>query len=219
MKQFLSTSLIALSIAFATPKAGLANDVVFFDRPPTAEDILQQLGLGAPATPAAAIGPSTSRQTGFVGKDRSIVLPGSGQRLDQPYVPRTTDTQSYKTASVSPQPELLGDKWFAELVQFTKNDHNVRSSQMGVIVRIAEVMRKEPSLRLIISGHADSSGNDRINRPLSERRADAVRAMLSRDHGIATTRMQIRGASDDEPLAGMGAYDPRNRRVQFGFQQ
>lgn len=219
MRQLLSTSLIALSIALAMPQAGLANDVVFFDRPPTAEDILQQLGLGAPAAPAATIRQNTSRQTGFVGKDRSIVLPGSGQRLDQPYVPLATDTQSYKTASVSPQPRLLGDKWFAELVQFTKNDYNVRSSQMGVIVRIAEVMQKEPSLQLIISGHADSSGNERINRPLSERRADAVRATLSQDHGIAMARMEIRGASDDEPLAGMGVYDPRNRRVQFGFQQ
>lgn len=216
MKQFLAKSLISVSITISGTMTAAANDVVFFDRPPTADEILQQLGLRAPAP---AINRRGSGESGFVGKDRSIVLPGSGQRLDQPYAPPATSTQSYKTASVAAQPDLLGGKWFAELVQFTKNDHNVRSSQMGVIVRIAEVMRAEPGLRLIVSGHADSSGNDRINRPLSERRADAVRATLSREHGISMSRMEIRGASDDEPLSGMGTYDPRNRRVQFGFQQ
>jgi OOP family OmpA-OmpF porin len=83
--------------------------------------------------------------------------------------------------------------------------------------RFAEAMRgKRGSGRVVrIEGHADASGSDEINGPLSQRRAEAVKDYL------------VKGGADQAMLqaVGMGAKapkdkaDPRaaeNRRVEIG---
>lgn len=222
----LHTAVLALGLSMAS--TAHANDVRFFEIPPTAQEILHVIDrdagfVRAPATsnrlvPEQYAGRQREQRIRPAGKERRITLTGTSTRLDQPVELSALDAPTApRPSSNRSQPDLRGNTWFAELVQFTKNSNQVRSSQMGVIVKIAEVMRLRPNLNVIISGHADVSGGDRINRPLSMKRAEAVRQTLNRDHGIAMSRMKIRGASADEPVAGLAVDHPRNRRVQFGF--
>jgi outer membrane protein OmpA-like peptidoglycan-associated protein len=70
--------------------------------------------------------------------------------------------------------------------------------------------------KIIIEGHADSTGNDQINIPLSELRASQVLDYLIKA-GISPERLSIVGYGSSQPLGDNDTYDGRsqNRRVDL----
>jgi OOP family OmpA-OmpF porin len=73
------------------------------------------------------------------------------------------------------------------------------------------------SVRIMIVGHADSTGKETSNLALSAARAEVVRHML-RIRGIAPDLLSVRSAGTLEPLESgkaSGQDDPMNRRVTF----
>ncbi|MBB5078891.1 OmpA family protein [Nonomuraea endophytica] len=89
----------------------------------------------------------------------------------------------------------------------------------AVLARTAKLIDASPSTQVKVEGHADSSGTDAINDPLSARRAQAVRAaiapLLSRD-GVA---FQTKGYGSRRPLYSNDTDEGkrRNRRVTVTF--
>jgi len=69
---------------------------------------------------------------------------------------------------------------------------------------------------VMISGHADSTGNETANLSLSAARAEVVRSML-RARGIAPDLLTVRSAGPLEPLQAAGGRTTAamNRRVTF----
>jgi len=67
-----------------------------------------------------------------------------------------------------------------------------------------------------IVGHADSSGTDAINTPLSVNRATSVRDYVV-SHGMDTRRIAIDGRGSHEPIADKStdAGRAKNRRVEI----
>jgi outer membrane protein OmpA-like peptidoglycan-associated protein len=74
----------------------------------------------------------------------------------------------------------------------------------------------EPTMRVRIVGHTDSTGGDAINEPLSVERAASVRSYLA-DRGIAPSRVEVAGRGSREPVADNGSDGgrARNRRVEI----
>ena len=74
----------------------------------------------------------------------------------------------------------------------------------------------DAGVRVTVVGHTDSTGNDAINQPLSQQRADAVRDYLSA-RGLSASRMNAQGRGSREPVAGNDSDDgrARNRRVEI----
>ena len=72
------------------------------------------------------------------------------------------------------------------------------------------------SVRVMIVGHADSTGKETSNLALSAARAEVVRSML-RARGIAPDRLYVRSAGTLEPLetGDVKQDDAMNRRVTF----
>ena len=68
-------------------------------------------------------------------------------------------------------------------------------------------------LFFLIEGHTDTSGSDLYNLDLSERRADAVRDYLVREHGIRRNSLLTIGKGETEPAFPENGQDERNRRV------
>ena len=70
-----------------------------------------------------------------------------------------------------------------------------------------------------IVGHTDSTGAETYNQSLSQRRAAAVLAELSR-LGVSASRMQAVGRGEDEPRASndTAAGREQNRRVEILLQ-
>ncbi len=72
-----------------------------------------------------------------------------------------------------------------------------------------------PEQRVLIVGHADSSGSDAANFQLSEARARAIRDWFV-DQGVLKTRFIVQGAGDTHPIADNDSPSGRaqNRRVE-----
>jgi outer membrane protein OmpA-like peptidoglycan-associated protein len=74
----------------------------------------------------------------------------------------------------------------------------------------------DPTMRVRIVGHTDSTGSDAVNNPLSVERADSVRSYLA-GRGVATTRIEISGEGSRQPVADNNTEAGRaqNRRVEI----
>jgi OOP family OmpA-OmpF porin len=88
--------------------------------------------------------------------------------------------------------------------------------QLAEAFRIIEANR---SAKIIIEGHADATGNDQINIPLSELRASQVLDYLVRA-GISPDRLSIAGYGSSQPLGDNNTREGRaqNRRVDFSVE-
>lgn len=208
MTLFKKTCLAALlASAFAPSLPATAQTVLFFEGEPSVTEIFEEIGLA-------------ERTRSWTSTPRALLNPQNGGRFDTPTAKRPRPAAPVAAAPQAipePVPELMGGKWIAALVQFEVNRADILGSQHKMLDVVGTALQQEPSLKVIVSGHADKSGGDAINRPLSAQRAAAVRAFLAKNYGVTADRMTIRAASADEPLDGLGAYDARNRRVQFGF--
>ncbi|MBO9580353.1 MAG: OmpA family protein [Sphingobium sp.] len=104
----------------------------------------------------------------------------------------------------------------ADFAMFKMGTDQLLPEARTLIGQVAEVV-KDVSNDVIVRGHTDSlpysSGQTTNNWTLSAARAEATRALLSRD-GVAATRfIRIDGVADREPFVPDDRYDPRNRRM------
>ena len=85
--------------------------------------------------------------------------------------------------------------------------------------RFADVMRgKRGSGRVVvIEGHADASGSDDINLPLSQKRAEAVKDYLVKN-GADQAMLMAKGMGSRAPKVSQDPTAAENRRVEIGRQ-
>jgi outer membrane protein OmpA-like peptidoglycan-associated protein len=83
--------------------------------------------------------------------------------------------------------------------------------------KLETMMKQNENLQVEIGGHTDSYGNNKYNKVLSERRANAVKSFLT-SKGIDTRRVKTVGYGETKPLASNDDEDEGrqyNRRVEF----
>jgi OOP family OmpA-OmpF porin len=90
----------------------------------------------------------------------------------------------------------------------------------GVAAELSELIKVAKdlgfSVRVMIVGHADSTGRETVNLSLSAARAEVVRSML-RARGVAPYLLTVRSAGALEPhqTTAIGQSEASNRRVTF----
>ena len=84
------------------------------------------------------------------------------------------------------------------------------------INRIAKLMQDNPGISFEVQGHCDATGSDKVNDPLSQKRAEAIVAALV-EQGIASARLTPVGKGSHVPIASNSTDEGRakNRRVEF----
>jgi outer membrane protein OmpA-like peptidoglycan-associated protein len=84
------------------------------------------------------------------------------------------------------------------------------------LANLARFMREHPERKIVIEGFTDNSGSPQANQRLSQRRAEAVREALVREH-IEPTRILARGLGASYPVATNDDRAGRqlNRRVEI----
>ncbi|MEO6154910.1 MAG: OmpA family protein, partial [Thermomonas sp.] len=101
-------------------------------------------------------------------------------------------------------------------VNFDVDKATLRPDAAPLLNEISSLLQANPSLRLSIDGHTDSTGGAPHNRTLSGQRAAAVVAALV-GKGIDAGRLQSQGFGPDKPVADNTTEAGRalNRRVEL----
>lgn len=101
-------------------------------------------------------------------------------------------------------------------ITFNTNDDVIKTSANPVLDSVAKVAKEYDKTTLQIVGYTDSTGNDAINIPLSQRRATSVAQYLQL-RGINPVRLSSMGLGAQKPIASnaTAAGREQNRRVEI----
>ena len=93
----------------------------------------------------------------------------------------------------------------------------IRAESYAVVKEIASVLKQYKDIRIKVLGHTSSDGDDKANLELSQKRAAAVKELLSTEFGIEADRIEAEGRGEKEPVADNNTRDGKiaNRRVEF----
>lgn len=107
-------------------------------------------------------------------------------------------------------------KFVTNNILFKTGKADLLPESMEEIKKIADYMKKNPSVRFEVQGHTDNQGSDAVNDPLSQKRAEAVvKALVSL--GCDEFNLRAVGKGSHEPVAPNTTDEGRakNRRVEF----
>ena len=114
-----------------------------------------------------------------------------------------------------------GETWDAMPFTFPRGDARLPDSALASLTNIATFLRANPDIRLTLVGHADATGNDAINDPLSAQRALAASAFIGRlaPDAAAAGRVLAFGAGARELRPEVSPCDAGQRRLELRMRR
>ncbi|MFE3597888.1 OmpA family protein [Streptomyces sp. NPDC059096] len=104
-------------------------------------------------------------------------------------------------------------------VLFGKDSAALSGQANGRIAAIANEIKKQNATKIRVFGFTDNLGSYEHGKVLSKQRADAVQKVLGTDLANAGITYEVRGYSEDFPIADNSTEEGRkkNRRVEVSF--
>jgi outer membrane protein OmpA-like peptidoglycan-associated protein len=101
-------------------------------------------------------------------------------------------------------------------IQFEFDKDDITPESDPTLILVAELLLKNPRLKVICLAHTDSVGTSEYNLDLSERRARSVKAFLVKQ-GVPPPSIRFKGMGYSMPLEDNATDEGRakNRRVEF----
>lgn len=102
-------------------------------------------------------------------------------------------------------------------VNFDTNKAVLREDSAPQLQSMADALKAQPAMKVLIVGHTDNQGDIEANLALSQKRAQAVVEALSGRYGIPASRLSARGVSSFAPVSSNATEEgrARNRRVEL----
>lgn len=129
---------------------------------------------------------------------------------------------SKKSAVMLNDAQLKEMGWATGPSYFDLNQSDLRDDAKSMLDKNIELLKKNPSLAININGYADSRGSEAYNKGLSQRRANTIKAYMTKN-GISNKRIQkttgfgesklVNGCSDGVECTE--AEHQLNRRTEF----
>lgn len=155
----------------------------------------------------AAIGAAVGAGTGaLIGKHMDKVKAEAQAKLDNAKVEEVTDANGLKAVKVT----------FDSGILFALNKADLNAASKNELAKFSTVLKNNSDCSVDIQGYTDSTGNDAINVPLSQKRAEAVATYL-RSCGVNYSQLQnVKGLGSSNPVADNStkAGQALNRRVE-----
>lgn len=128
------------------------------------------------------------------------------------------DTADFQELEIDVQLKKIqvGTTIILKNIFFDYNKSTLQPESYAELDRVAEILKKQPNLKIEISGHTDNQGSLKYNTDLSESRAKTVVDYLI-GKGIAGSRLTYKGYAYEKPIATNDTEEGRsaNRRVEF----
>jgi outer membrane protein OmpA-like peptidoglycan-associated protein len=103
---------------------------------------------------------------------------------------------------------------FLPMIHFASESNQVKYSDYGTLAGVARVLKGNPNIRLVVSGHTDQTGPESLNDWLSYQRANSIIEHLVTNHGIGRGRLVLQWEGKKSALVPVtSSY--MNRRVEF----
>ena len=185
--QVIGVALLAATVACAPRKPKVTNTA-----PPPAAD--------------TSTAPSTATST-----TPPPVTPAPPQRLEEPAPVRLTED-----STTSRSLDDLNRNSLLKPAFFPVDSFDLDDSGRAVVSANADVLKKYPSWKITVEGHADERGTPEYNLALGDKRASAVKAYLV-SLGIPADRLQTISYGKEfpfEPGHDENAWS-KNRRAHF----
>jgi len=106
--------------------------------------------------------------------------------------------------------------WVIIGVRFDTNKADIKPIYYSLLDKVTEVLEKNPTLRVEVQGHTDSTGTAQYNMSLSQKRAKAVAEYFA-SKGIPKQRLETESFGLTKPIASNKTREGRaeNRRVHL----
>ncbi len=130
-----------------------------------------------------------------------------------------TETQTITKETIKPiSPDIkveVGTTFTLNNISFTTGSYDLAEVSFKELDKLVELMNKNPTIEILISGHTDNIGDKKDNLNLSKYRAESVLKYLV-SKGINKTRTESEGYGDTKPIANNDTDEGRktNRRVE-----
>jgi outer membrane protein OmpA-like peptidoglycan-associated protein len=101
-------------------------------------------------------------------------------------------------------------------VLFNINKAQLKSGGVRSVQKLADFLQQYPQHKVLIEGYTDSTGSNKLNQELSERRANAVKTALIH-MGVSNERISTNGYGETFPVVSNDTAENRklNRRVEI----
>ena len=126
----------------------------------------------------------------------------------------TTETKPYEI-EVLLEPIAANSKITLNNVFFDFDKNELKQESFVELDKLADLLKKNPTVKIEISGHTDNKGDKKYNLALSQKRAESVVNYLVQK-GIAAARLVAKGYGDTMPIAPNDIEEnkAKNRRTE-----
>lgn len=105
--------------------------------------------------------------------------------------------------------------WFLPMIHFDVDKYSIKNSQYSNLAGIAQVMKTNPSIRIVATGYTDKTASDQYNIVLSYNRAKSAIEHLVTQYGISRNRLVLNYSGQNNALVPVQGNNYMNRRVEF----
>ena len=155
----------------------------------------------------AAIGTAVGTGAGaIIGRHMDKVAAETAAQVQNAKVEEVTDANGLKAVKVT----------FDSGILIATNKATLNSTSKAELAKFSTVLKNNNQCYIDIYGHTDTTGNDGINIPLSNSRAQSVASYL-KSCGVSASQLQnVNGKGSSEPVAdnASAAGRQQNRRVE-----
>lgn len=114
-------------------------------------------------------------------------------------------------------PDAIPAKPALRTIHYGVNEQGTPEGTKTVVSEVAQAMQQYPGMKIRVEAHTDSYGTESYNLDLSKRRAESIKQMLVKTHGIDAMRVEAVGFGMSRPAASFNTREGRiaNRRIEF----
>jgi len=153
--------------------------------------------------------------------DKCPTVPGEARFQGCPNPDRDGDgikNEDDRCPDVPGVPEMQGcpkPDYEAHAVRFAVNSAVLHADGKKELDKLADFLNTHSTIKIRLDGYTDASGNDKINIPLSQKRAASAKDYLV-SKGISADRIETEGHGSADPVADNGTKEgkARNRRIE-----